>query len=101
MSIYPESSWKRFSNPHLDVPSNGSIVISVSSKHIKGFKFENAIETVRTMTVMLILTKKTKHEDIIRKVAANAYNMTLKISLTEITLFTIYWLLLLMLLKYF
>lgn len=47
------------------------------------------------MTVMLILTKKTLHEDIIRKVA-KAYNMTMKIPLTEITLLTIYLLLFLM-----
>lgn len=51
---------------------------------MEGFKFENAIETVRIVTVVLILTRKTKHEDIIRKVA-NAYNMTMKIPLTEIT----------------
>lgn len=48
------------------------------SKHIEGLQFENVIETVRTMTVMIILTKKTLQEDIIRKVA-NAYNMTMKI----------------------
>lgn len=58
------------------------------------------------MTVMLILTKETMHEDIIRKVA-NAYNIAIQISLTEnnekeflTALLRIYWLLLLMLVKY-